>query len=266
MGEDAVKLQELVNANWDKLNENDVYVWKIINKNKKECSSMSIEELGSKCNVSRTTILRFAKKLGLSGFSELKFKLKSEKEDPVEASVEMVDLDLVQGNYIQLLNEMKAKNFDEICELIECTDRIFVYGTGMLQRLVAHELLRLFGSIQKFMFVVEGEAEVNRMMEGITPKDLVIVISITGEAPFTRSLARRLNVMGVPYISITELSNNVLARLSTCSLYVSPKSVDCWTDFTYHSTSMFFVLIEYMWVKYLNYTAEKKKQDITEKT
>lgn len=259
-----MKLQELVNINWDKLNENDIYVWKIINKNKKECSGMSIEELGSKCNVSRTTILRFAKKLGLSGFSELKFKLKNEKEDPIEEVVETVDLDLVQSNYIQLLHEMKDKNFNEICELIDCSERVFVYGTGMLQRLVAHELLRLFGSIQKFMFMIEGEAEFRRLMEGITPKDLVIVISVTGEAPFTKALARQLNVAGVPYIAITELSNNVLARLATSSLYVSPRTVNFWTDFKYHSTSMFFVLIEYMWVKYVNYMAEKKKKDMTE--
>ena len=73
-----MKLETLVYDNYKSLNENDKYIWKYILNNKKECENMSIQDLAANCNVSHTTILRFAQKLGLNGYSELKFCLKLE--------------------------------------------------------------------------------------------------------------------------------------------------------------------------------------------
>lgn len=40
-----MRLDELVNENYNKLNENDLLIWQYIQKHKKECCSISIEEL-----------------------------------------------------------------------------------------------------------------------------------------------------------------------------------------------------------------------------
>ena len=73
-----MNLEELVNSSLNKLNPTDLIVWRYIYANKKECCYISIYDLANACNVSRTTILRFAKKLGLDGFSDLKMMLKME--------------------------------------------------------------------------------------------------------------------------------------------------------------------------------------------
>lgn len=73
-----MKLETLIDENYEKLNESDLYIWKYILHHKKECQTMSIQELASKCNVSHTTILRFTHKLGLQGYSEMKIHLKWE--------------------------------------------------------------------------------------------------------------------------------------------------------------------------------------------
>lgn len=73
-------IEDLVRANYGKLNENDLYIWKYIDTHREECSHATIEELAKNCNVSRTTILRFAKKLSMEGFSELKIHMKMELE------------------------------------------------------------------------------------------------------------------------------------------------------------------------------------------
>ena len=57
-----MKLEELINQHYDHLNENDFYIWNYISKHKKECEKLAIDQLAYKCNVSRTTILRFAQK------------------------------------------------------------------------------------------------------------------------------------------------------------------------------------------------------------
>lgn len=54
-----MRLEELVNKNYQSLNENDLYIWNYIIHHRKECERLSIDDLASKCNVSRSTILRF---------------------------------------------------------------------------------------------------------------------------------------------------------------------------------------------------------------
>ena len=76
-----MRLEELVNKHYDKLNHSDLYIWKYIFNHKKDCCNLTIDELANRCNVSRTTILRFAQKLSLKGYSELKIYLKWESED-----------------------------------------------------------------------------------------------------------------------------------------------------------------------------------------
>ena len=76
-----MKLDERFNERRAQLGENDLYIWQYISTHRKECASLSIEALGAKCNVSRSTILRFAQKLGLTGFSELRLMLRMEAEE-----------------------------------------------------------------------------------------------------------------------------------------------------------------------------------------
>ena len=69
-------LDELVESHYDELNENDLYIWQYIFHHKTECQKMSIQQLAHACNVSHTSIIRFTKKIGLDGYSELKVYLK----------------------------------------------------------------------------------------------------------------------------------------------------------------------------------------------
>ena len=69
-------LDEMVNSHYDQLNENDLYIWQYIYHHKSDCQKMSIQELARTCNVSHTSIIRFCKKIGLDGYSELKIHLK----------------------------------------------------------------------------------------------------------------------------------------------------------------------------------------------
>ena len=76
-----MKIDDLVNLHYDKLNQSDLHIWKYINAHRKESYNLTIDELASRCNVSRTTILRFAQKLSLKGYSELKVYLKWENKE-----------------------------------------------------------------------------------------------------------------------------------------------------------------------------------------
>ena len=72
----ARNMEELIQKKFDILNENDLQIWAYIVRHKEQCKQISIQQLAVFCHVSHTTILRFAKKLGFSGYSEMRSFLK----------------------------------------------------------------------------------------------------------------------------------------------------------------------------------------------
>lgn len=98
-----MRLEELLNQYSDRLSENDLYIWDYVEKHKKQCENMTIEELARKCNVSRTTVLRFTKKLSLKGFGEFKVHLKMENDDKKQDTSKAVKVCLA---YEEMMRDM----------------------------------------------------------------------------------------------------------------------------------------------------------------
>lgn len=245
-----MKIDDLVNLHYDKLNQNDLYIWKYVNANRKECSSLTIDELALRCNVSRTTILRFAQKLSLKGYSELKVYLKWENKESKadENSIESI-CDMLKNS----IDEMEKNDYKKACEMIYHSKRVFIYGTGFFQSLVAQDLKRVFLSGKKCFSVIDGIREIDLTLDTLTSEDLVIIISYSGEASEIKSFAKQLLIRDIPFISITQLKTNELARLSNESIYINTKSINIGNNMTYNSTNLFFIFVELFFLKYINY-------------
>lgn len=126
-------LEDLVNNNLSKLNPTDLIVWRYIYAHKKECCYISIYDIADACNVSRTTVLRFAKKLGLDGFSDLKMMLKMQ----ISQAWEQPSMDIAQAttDLCQKVGEEVAKqDFTRINKLLYHAKRIFIYSSGHVQK------------------------------------------------------------------------------------------------------------------------------------
>lgn len=244
---------------YDSLNDSDLYIWSYITKNREECTRLTIEELGKKCSVSRTTILRFAKKLELEGYSELKYYIRKDADLAMELPAgRTIDLERLLHNYMVMLSEVKNKNFKPVCELIEHAGRIIVVGTGTVQRLVAQELQRGFMRFGVLMTVVCGHSEIGHITEWVKEDDLVIMISLSGESSDITTLAKELHVKNVPMISITRMASNTIARLADQPIYVFSDEVPMEGDTVYMSTTMFFSVIEILCIRYFNYIQLKE--------
>lgn len=245
-----MKIDDLVNLHYDKLNQSDLYIWKYINAHRKESSGLTIDELASRCNVSRTTILRFAQKLSLKGYSELKVYLKWEnKGDKADTdSIESV-CDVFKNS----IDEMEKSDYKKACKMIYESKRVFLYGTGFFQSLVAQDFKRVFLSGKKCFSVIDGIREIDLTLDALTPEDLVIIISYSGESSQVKSFAKQLLIRNIPFMSITQLKTNDLARLSNESIYINTKTVNIGNSMTYNSTNLFFIFVEIFFLKYMNY-------------
>lgn len=250
-----MKLEQLINIYFEDLSENDRLIWKYIKNNAEKCTSLSAEELANECNVSRATILRFAKKLSLNNFADLKLYMKMYHQE-LELK-NNINLELICNNFHKVIEDFKKKDVSNICEKIYNAERIFIFGTGNAQKSEAHELKRIFLTAGKCFYELFDIGEVYLLSETFTNKDLMFIISLSGETESALQIAREVKVTDMPTISLTRLKDNSLAKLCDENLYVGTTFAQGIDNLNYETTTLFYILLEILFIKYLNYQKGK---------
>ncbi|WP_231723301.1 MurR/RpiR family transcriptional regulator [Caviibacter abscessus] len=131
-----------------KFTENELCVAKYIMENYKNIKNISITDISSKTFTSISTVTRMCKKIGLSGFSELKIKLIEEiaNLNSKNINVEKTDIDRTNDTkiIIEKLNKLSidslketkllqdAEIIDEVVNLINKKTIIDFYGMGSI--------------------------------------------------------------------------------------------------------------------------------------
>lgn len=254
-----MRLEERINQNYNHLNENDILIWHFVQKHKKECCEIAIEDLAGKCCISRTTISRFTQKLGFSGFREFKLHLRMEWEQ--EQLKTDVLIDDVCDNYQKCIKAVKETDMTEICEHIYKSKRLFAYGTGETQHAVAQMIKRMFMNAKRFFVTLSGKTELFVAIDDLNEEDMVVLISLSGENQLAVEAAKRLKARGVYTLSITRLSDNSLARLCNKSLYIPTDVLMTKADVSFETISMYFNVAELICVRYLMYLKKREENE-----
>ena len=215
-----MRLEEIINQHMKELNDTNMVIWKYILQHRSESRHISIHELARSCCVSSTTVVRFAQKLGFDGFGELKAVMKMEEPDQAVYQTDvMQDLGVF---YEQTWDKLIKRNFDSASRLVHEANRVFAFASGYVQSNVVQELKRLFFYDNVLIYEISGRAEFYSILEMLTPDDLFVFVSLSGESPTVTEFGSELRLRDIPFISITKLHDNTLASLSTVNLYVSP--------------------------------------------
>lgn len=244
-----MQLEELVSKNYKQLNENDIHIWKYIAANRKVCERLSIDELASRCNVSRTTVLRFSKRLGLKGYTELKVYLCISNNTYKKAQS---GLETIYQSYHEYMDYLKDKDFTSIIELIKHANNLYIYGTGSIQNDVALEIKRSFLSVDRLFFNIKSMNETDAFVDIMDEKDVIIMISYSGNTPTMIEFARRLKAKNVPIIAITVSKDNDLSHLANESVFVSTPSIVNPMGARYEGMVNYFILIDFIIAKYID--------------
>lgn len=252
-------IDELVNKYYDTLNDSDLYIWNYVQNNKSKICDYTIEELSKCCNVSKTSIIRFCKKLSLSGYSELKVFLKLEKDKPIYESKEEDLLDQLCTNYTDTIEDLRNANMDRAFEIMYNAKRVFLFGSGSIQLNVSREIYRLFFNGGEYFHYFDSKYDINDILYNLTENDVVIIISLNGESDTVINLAKKLKLKNIPVISITKFKNNTLATLSTESLYFSTIEYQLPENGRLLGLlSSMFVFSEIFYIKYQIYKTNKQ--------
>nr|WP_297279472.1 MurR/RpiR family transcriptional regulator [uncultured Butyricicoccus sp.] len=259
-----MKMDERFNTYRHQLSETDMLIWNYIQKHRSACVNLSIEQLGEKCSVSRTTVLRFAKKLGYHGYRDMRVCMELEQEKTELPS------DFISQTctiYKQAIDEISTADFTALLKRIDEAQNLYICSSGMVQDAVANEMRRMFLSADKWFYPINGPSEGSVMLENVTQQDLVVMLSLSGESRKIVELAHALQVRNVPMVSITQLRDNTLAQIADIQLYITTTPVHQQkSQRPYLPTTSFFILIELLYLKYLEYLRNKEKDNDPSRT
>lgn len=112
----------------ESLNETETYVYNYVIKNTKKVLNESIRELANDTHVSTATVMRFCKKMGCEGFTELKYRLKESEK------MQKIKEDDVNDQFDDFIEKVKSSDYlDSIhraAEIIKRSNLILTLGIG----------------------------------------------------------------------------------------------------------------------------------------
>lgn len=250
-----MRLDALVNEKYDQLTANDREMLETVRREKESVRGMNSTELAALLHVSRTTVVRMIKKLGLCTFAD--FKLLLEQEEP--AAVPGFDLQMVVKNYHSMIDELKKNDYRDICRMLDGAGTIYLYGTGNEQKAVAEEFKRIFLIFGKCCIDLFDFGEVESASRYFRRGDLFLAISLSGETPEALRIIRYVLGFEIRTISLTRWENNSLARLCHENLYVGTRRVLPENSRSYEMVAAFYIMLDMLSVRFLEYRREKEK-------
>lgn len=250
-----MKIEELMNRYDASFSENDRYIAACILKHRKDCIALSIEAFAQRYHISRSSLSRFAQKLKLPGYSELRSMLRM--NDLQKTDVSSSFLDVAIHNYHAMIEDMRKKDITALLEKMVQAKRILIFASGYSQAKVASEMKRIFLPTHKIMYDMHGHDMANAFAKMAQDEDLVFLISLDGESDDVIEIARHMKLVQIPCVSITRMKMNSLTRLCEENLYIHSLEVPKEYGVRYEITTPYFILIEMLYIQYQRYLRDE---------
>ena len=192
------------------LNDTDEQILEYIVTNFEDVSQMSIQVVASNVFTVPNTIIRLARKLGYDGFSHMKTAMREE----LRHHDEHVAFDNIKKTH----DLLDLKKIERLSTMIHQSTRTIMYGIGDSAIYCEYLVNGLRTVNTKCEFYLHRHTALTEI-ETLSSKDVLILISVSGESPQIIELAKYAKERQVKVIAITHLSKNTLQHVSTYSLY-----------------------------------------------
>lgn len=224
----------------------------------------SSQEASKDLTVSSATLVRFSRKIGFSGFAQLKQKLSAsyalhaEEQSYYEEVNDSETPNSIKNKLKIRINHMvEATNLDlndssltKVNQLIDGAELVFIFGIGA-SSIVAEDFYQKFIRIGKRVFIHQDVHLLAASM-AIYKKDAIfIVVSARGETKECIELSKIAISSNIPIVVLTTKENSTLATLSDyCLISNSGEDYQMRTAATMSLMSQLYVVdvLFYMYV------------------
>ena len=216
-------LRSMVYDNSNKLNDSEKQIVQFVLNNPKDCSRLSLAKLAKKLYVSESAIFRLCKKLGLSGYSELKFdliELAQSRQKPIKIENNFArELSRVNDD---VLKYFKQRDFNSLYRELENAGTVYIYSTGWQQELIAQYLAHELFVVGKHATVLPSALDELKAASRFAKKsDVLFIISFTGNNKTINEEITKLELVNDKFrcVSFTNMKQNKLASLVQHNIY-----------------------------------------------
>lgn len=230
-----MKLVEILHQN-EQFNEVELDIAKYVLDNPQQVINLSVRELASQLFISPSAIVRFTKKIGLTGYASFKMKVASElayfsKDDstligldlPVASKQSVKEIaktmmNLHSQTLLDIYLDLDLRRITEAGDLILNSDwiSIFAKGESMIVAEALHQKLLRIG-FNSHLEALNGF----QLVKPIRAKQPIgIIISQFGDSRETLNNMRELAMMNVPSIYMTSNNTNQTWQSAQVGIYV----------------------------------------------
>lgn len=206
-------MNKFINNFKDKINNlshSEKYVFYFINDDLKRASKISLIKIAEINSVSTTTIIRMCKKLGLSGFSELKFIIKETLESDKNF---LSSIDELKGSITRSVNSINLNSLQNLSREIKLSNRVIIVSVGLTKPIGEYFSKLLMQASKPTMYVYESH--IIDLLEKAPFGDLIIFLSNSGETKTLTNLAQKLSYRNIKTACIVNNPDSTLWNLVT---------------------------------------------------
>lgn len=199
------------------LNDTEEDIVQYIRNHRDNIMSLSIQKMAAELYIAPNAIMRLAKKLGYSGFAELKFAVQNEIR-PKEKTLSRQLMEMLPNNIVKTLDLVNVEQLEQVASIMRKAKCCIFAGVGdstYFCELLGKNLRCIDYNVQYYQQIHDMIYSV----EHASSEDVLIVISARGENKRLVKLAARAKEKGMEVISITHMNNNPLAKEASYNLY-----------------------------------------------
>lgn len=199
------------------LNDTEDDIVEYIKKHREHLHEMSIQKIANELFIAPNSIMRLSKKLGYSGFAELKFAVRNEL-NPQNKTLSRQLMELLPSNIVKTLDIIDDVQLERVASIMRKARCCIFAGVGD-----STYFCELLGKNMRCIdYNVQYYQQIHDMIYSVehgNKDDVLIIISARGQNERLIQLARRGKKKGMQVISITHMSENLLAKVADYKLY-----------------------------------------------
>lgn len=228
-----MKLQEKISIYYTSLTNTERKICTVILDDPTVVSEHSIIDAAELCSTSKSAMLRFAKKLGYSGYSEFKYAVsesftKEKKESP---KINNIYQEIVHS-YSQTIDELSKLNYDEQLSLLatqidqyEHVESIGIENSSFCAKQLEYSLF----AHNKYIGDATDREEIKCLTQCITKDYLIIIFSVSGASDTYGKLVKAASLKKAKVVLITMNPDNALQKYVNTS-FVLPSTMHLLKD------------------------------------
>lgn len=196
-----------------------------LDNNKDKVFDLSIQEVAKACFVSTATIMRLCKKLGYTGYSELKFHLKEEVTQQTANRKVITFKDILDQNLEGIVNTIPLIDENKVAaivELLKTPVNVHFFGKGLTSTILEYGSKLLLSHARKNIFYQDTHIA-HIAADLMTENDLLFLASQSGNTHQVVRMAQIAKSRGATIVSIVGNSVNALSQYTDYCFNISSK-------------------------------------------